>query len=414
MARRSAPPPSPPSMIRKEGIRRGWRGAAQQVARQHPDRRHAAAPQPVARPPRHQRAGDADRAGRRDRLHLLDVASRHVLDRLEAGLVAEQRVQQVDRAIDLHQLAQPEAVEDPAAEIPVAEEQRRAPARPHLGHHLAPRDHGIDQPVAQHADGELRPHVGGVDAVVRDLLDLKQHVGRLQRIAADLEEVVVHADVAERQAVDDMHVARPLERREPVEDEVDQLGGADRRSRAQHHRRADILTQPRVRHGEGRDLAYRRVGEQGALDVVGRDLLVAAIDDLLGAADDRQVAVGIDRADIAGGEPARLQASRLALDVARQVARYHAGPAQQDRARLAGARRPGRLPASAPGRSSCRPRTGRRIRPPASPAGVAPRSAPRRAGRARSTARSAGLRRPTRAVDRAGDRTRPGERPATR
>ena len=59
-----------------------------------------------------------------------------------------------------------------------------------------------------------------------------------------------------------------------------------------------------VRHRERDDLQHGRVVHQHFVDLARRDLLAAAIDDLLQAAGERDVAVGVDDALVAGAEPA--------------------------------------------------------------------------------------------------------------
>ena len=47
------------------------------------------------------------------------------------------------------------------------------------------------------------------------------------------------------------------------------------------------------------------MGLEHALHLGGRDVLAAADDDVLDAADDREPAVGVDGGEVAGAEPAR-------------------------------------------------------------------------------------------------------------
>ncbi len=206
--------------------------------------------------------------------------------------------------------------------------------------------------------------------MARDLLELQQHLGGLQRIATKLEKIVVDADVGPaeqtmpdlcdldlqrrigkdgtalevgersgelrprdlaggsvRQALQHMNLARHLERRQQVIEEVYELRRCDAGAWLQHDGRPDILAQPRMRHREGCRLAHRQMAQQRLLDVVGRDLLAAAIDDLLGAADDGEETLLVDHAQIARRQPIILQAARHAVDIL-QVARRDARPAQ--------------------------------------------------------------------------------------
>src|SRR5207344_3372456 len=99
-------------------------------------------------------------------------------------------------------------------------------------------------------------------------------------------------------------------------------------------RGADIFAEPRMRHGEGRRLAHRGMAEQRLLDVVGRYLLAAAIDDLLGTTDDPQEAAPVDGAEVAGRQPTILEATGDAVDVAEKVAGHDARSAQHHLAGL--------------------------------------------------------------------------------
>src|ERR1700722_6520299 len=98
--------------------------------------------------------------------------------------------------------------------------------------------------------------------------------------------------------------SRRLERRQALGEERPKLlfGGAQ--ALAQDHRRADVLAEHRVRHGERHRLQDGGVVHQSFIDLAGRDLLAAAVDDLLQPPGQRQVAVGVDDALIAGTEPA--------------------------------------------------------------------------------------------------------------
>src|ERR1022692_3491376 len=75
-------------------------------------------------------------------------------------------------------------------------------------------------------------------------------------------------------------------------------------ARREHDRRPCPFYQRRVGHGERDGLADRRVPKQRILNLVGRELLAAAVDDLLNPADDDQRAVGGQRAEIACSQPA--------------------------------------------------------------------------------------------------------------
>src|SRR5437660_170125 len=182
---------------------------------------------------------------------------------------------------------------------------------------------------------------------MRDLLELQQHLGCLQGVATKLEEIVIDSHIgapeqatpdlgdlnlerrvrqdgstldvgkergelrprdlagdAERQAVDNVNLARHLKRRQQVIEKGDQLRRGGGGAGVEDDGGADILAQPWMRYGEGRGLAHGRMTQQRLLDVVGRDLLAAAIDDFLGAADDGEDTLLVDQAEIAGWQPA--------------------------------------------------------------------------------------------------------------
>ena len=65
-----------------------------------------------------------------------------------------------------------------------------------------------------------------------------------------------------------------------------------------------VLTQLRVRHGETHGLAHGGMREQDLVDLARRDLLAAAVDQLLQAARQPQIAVVVEATLIAGAKPA--------------------------------------------------------------------------------------------------------------
>ena len=56
-------------------------------------------------------------------------------------------------------------------------------------------------------------------------------------------------------------------------------------------------------HGKSRGLGDCRMGQQHLIDFPGRDLLAAAIDNFLDPARDKQIAIGVQIAFIAGVKP---------------------------------------------------------------------------------------------------------------
>src|SRR5664279_4383815 len=96
----------------------------------------------------------------------------------------------------------------------------------------------------------------------------------------------------------------------------------------QHDRRADILAEARMRHGKGRRFADRGMAQQRLLDIVWRDFFATAIYDFLRTADDREKALFIDAAEIAGVQPTVSESAWHAIDIVEEVAGHDAGSAQ--------------------------------------------------------------------------------------
>ena len=99
--------------------------------------------------------------------------------------------------------------------------------------------------------------------------------------------------------------ARHLEVGQPLGGEVAQLALGRRHALAQHDGGGDLLAQLRVRHGE-RHAPAATAGWSISTSSTssGRDLLAAAVDDLLEPPGERQVAVRVEHALVAGAEPA--------------------------------------------------------------------------------------------------------------
>ena len=110
-------------------------------------------------------------------------------------------------------------------------------------------------------------------------------------------------------------------------------------SAPQNDRGGDVLPQPRMRYGKSGGLGNRRMIHEHLIDLEGRDLLAAAVDEFLGPADDREKAVGVDAAQIAGAEPAIGESGAVRLGVV-DVAGGHARTLHHDLAHLAGSENP--------------------------------------------------------------------------
>ena len=77
-----------------------------------------------------------------------------------------------------------------------------------------------------------------------------------------------------------------------------------RLSGAQHHREADLFAEPRIGDRDGGSALNRRMLQRQRLDPRRVDVVAAANDDVLLAAGDAQIAIGVERTEIAGHEPA--------------------------------------------------------------------------------------------------------------
>ena len=74
-------------------------------------------------------------------------------------------------------------------------------------------------------------------------------------------------------------------------------------ARPQHNGRGNVFTQCSVRHGESYGFCDRRMFEQHLVDFAWGDFLTTAIDHLPAAANQKQIAVIIEKTKIAGLKP---------------------------------------------------------------------------------------------------------------
>lgn len=156
-----------------------------------------------------------------------------------------------------------------------------------------------------------------------------------QRVALDL------AARAFRQCGHAADQARYLVGRKSFARELPKLVRSCFGVRAQHHDGGDVFAELLMRDGEHAGLQHRRMAQQDLFDLQGRDLLPAAVDDVLDAADDEEVAVGVEIAEVAGPEPAVAEGGpcrRLVII----IAAAHVRPAQHDLAMLAARKRAAR------------------------------------------------------------------------
>src|SRR6478736_5751876 len=89
-----------------------------------------------------------------------------------------------------------------------------------------------------------------------------------------------------------------------VADEGDQAVERRRLARARHQAETIALAQPRIGNPDDRGVEDLRMGVEDLLDLAREELLAAAVDHLLEAADDAQAAIRVDHPEIAAAEPA--------------------------------------------------------------------------------------------------------------
>ena len=110
------------------------------------------------------------------------------------------------------------------------------------------------------------------------------------------------------------------------------------------HERGRLLAQARVRCGDHRGVGDLGMAAQQRFDLLCRELLAAAVDDVLGAAGHRDAPLGVDEPEVAAAEPAvgveavagvlRVQVAERALRAAHEElphrAGHHVGPVGVD------------------------------------------------------------------------------------
>ncbi len=119
--------------------------------------------------------------------------------------------------------------------------------------------------------------------------------------------------------VDEDEPTGDLEIREPNSDKLLELLLGGDCAVAQHDGCGDLLSEHRIGDREGHGLRDGRVVEQHLVDLSRRDLLTAAIDDLLDAPAEKQIAVIVDEALVPRSEPP-MDECALVCSVVRLVA----------------------------------------------------------------------------------------------
>ncbi len=179
---------------------------------------------------------------------------------------------------------------------------RRAAARP-VTRYPPMRRHGGDRATPPQP-GEVRVRVAG------QVVDGRCDVGVGHRVTADdggavraAQRRLEHlAGGVARQLVDDLDARRALEVGQPLPGEGDQLGGRDLAVAGDGG--DDRLAPALVGQPEDGHLADGRVAHEDLLDLDRVDVLAAGDDHVLLAVDERDVAVLVDLAEVAGVEPA--------------------------------------------------------------------------------------------------------------
>src|SRR5262252_282565 len=92
--------------------------------------------------------------------------------------------------------------------------------------------------------------------------------------------------------------------------------------RAEHHRGGNCFAIDPVGDAEANGFSDRRVSEQRLVYLARRDLFTSAIDQLLDAADQRQVTVGVQVALVSGPEPSVCERIGVSLLIPLVSAKY--------------------------------------------------------------------------------------------
>ena len=146
----------------------------------------------------------------------------------------------------------------------------------------------------------------------------------------------IFPDARAREVVDGPQVLGPLLPRQArgLEVPAHRLQARGVGPREEPDEAAAVLAEAHVGRGDDRDLGDAGHAQQQLLDLERADVLAAADDDVLLAVDDREVAVVVEHADVAGREPA-VGVERLGGDRGIGVAGEQVGPAAVDLAGLA-------------------------------------------------------------------------------
>src|SRR4051812_41109989 len=195
--------------------------------------------------------------------------------------------------------------------------------RPLPRHHRAP-SHNAPATAIARARSRQAWHPRPYDtAAPRQVASTTDKLWRLDRyltvvvgLAQDL--LVELADARLRHLVDEGPPLRHPPLRHPVGEPGLQLLRRGRLALVQHHRGERSLLPALVRHPDNDRLADRRVRHQRPLELDGGDPLATALDDVLRAVGQGDVAARVDRAHVAGAQPAVVELRRVVVLVVRR------------------------------------------------------------------------------------------------
>ena len=115
-----------------------------------------------------------------------------------------------------------------------------------------------------------------------------------------------------RDVLDDEHLTRDLKSSQARCDELAYVTGVADSILMQHHGRSDILAQSGMGHGKGHRLGHGRMLHEHVVHFLWGNFFPATVDDLLEAASDEQIAIGIQKPLVTRPEPAMRKGLLLA------------------------------------------------------------------------------------------------------
>src|SRR5688572_16406794 len=196
-------------------------------------------------------------------------------------------------------------------------------------------------PARANASAHARPMPALAPVTRTCFPDKSDDIARLYRLAVPFQHPVsqdVAADLAgagERQLAEVLEALGKLVVRDLTLEELDHLLERELGARLGHHAKTVPLPEPRIGQPDHRGVQDLRMGIQDLLDLARKEFLAAAVDDLLAAPGDLDVALLVDvAAEIPRAEPSVLgESPGVGLRVG-VVAEVHRWPACRDLADL--------------------------------------------------------------------------------